>query len=70
MRKRSFFDTDLFIVVYNLDKPLHSRRVNLKKIVPNLGVYRFLQGNAILPCDFEGSEFIDQQYEHGRLLLD
>ena len=51
-------------VVYNLEKPIHTRIFIFDTFVSNLDVNRFLQDKIILPCKCERSEFIDQDHQH------
>ena len=55
---------DVPTVVYNLEGPIHSRIFNLNTFVSNLDVDRFPQDSTPLPCNYEGSEFIDQHHKH------
>ena len=50
---------DVPTVVFNLEKPIHSKIFNFNMYVSKLDVTRFLQDNIVLPCACEGSEFID-----------
>ena len=59
------FDNFNVPTVFNtLGKPIHSRIFHFNKFVSNLDIDRFLQDNNILPCNYEGCEFIDQHHKH------
>ena len=55
---------DVRTVVFSLEKSIHNRIFNFNTFVSNLDADRGLQENVILPCDYDGSEFIDQHHKH------
>ena len=51
-------------VIYNPEKPIHSWIFNFSTTVSNLHIDRFVQVSAILQCNSEGFEFIDQHHKN------
>ena len=58
----SVFDTPT--VVYTLQNSIGTKIFNYNKFVNNLDLDSFLNDDSILPCECEGSPFIDKDHKH------
>ena len=58
----SVFDTPT--IVYNLSNSIGSHIFNYNKFVNTLDINSFINDETILPCECEGSPFIDKDHNH------
>ena len=51
-------------VVYSLSNPIRFKRFNFNNFFSNIDVKDFIQDNTILPCNYAGSGFIDNDHRN------
>ena len=53
-----------YLLKSNFSTLLLFKTFNVNKFLYNLNVKAFLQRNSLLPCNWEGSDFVDKDYQH------